>query len=162
LVGLLLGDVIASEGLLDAFSKASMTWCCMVGCEKISQTPTQLTAIQSKAGTSQLATEGGAPLTSVKTSPGMAKTFRSRAPRDILGGGGCSLSGGGAGKIGGSSIECIKSGHGRHFARRFPHDHYPSGYNAECRKGNLLSSLDPLYFTLVSLRPGFQPGGVER
>ena len=62
-----------------------------------------------KTGTSQLETDDGADFTSVKTSPGTAKTFSSRAANDIRGACGasdCVSGNGGVGSIFEKSTHC--------------------------------------------------------
>jgi len=75
----------------------------MAGCEKMIAEERMLTSAKSSAGSSQFATEPGAVLTSSKTSPGVAKTFSRRAPKDMAGGlgaaGGGSETDGGIGSI---------------------------------------------------------------
>src|ERR1035441_10798094 len=60
-----------------AWSVISLNWCLIVSCERISHPAVQLTRRRITAGTSQLAVEALAVLTSWKTSPGVANTFRS-------------------------------------------------------------------------------------
>ena len=59
----------------------------MAGWEKISAALSQLRTMNRIAGTSQLATDGAAVLTSLKTSPGAAKTFISRPASEVAGAG---------------------------------------------------------------------------
>src|ERR1019366_72709 len=62
----------------------------MLGCDRMTAMVSPPTTADSKAGTSQFATHKRLALTVSNTSPGIAKTFSSRAANDIADGGGAS------------------------------------------------------------------------
>ena len=78
----------------------------MAGWEKINAALNQLRTMNRIAGTSQLATDGAAVLTSLKTSPGAAKTFINRPASDIVDAGDAPV--GGSGVVGmGSTVNQV-------------------------------------------------------
>jgi hypothetical protein len=72
----------------------------MAGWEKISPALNQLRTMNRTAGTSQLATDGAAVLTSLKTSPGAAKTLINRPASEVAGVGGTPGGGSVVGRMG--------------------------------------------------------------
>ena len=78
----------------------------MAGWEKISAALNQLRTMNRSAGTSQLATDGAAVLTSLNTSPGAAKTFINRPASDVAGAGGAT----GGAQVLAEWVPCVQSG----------------------------------------------------
>src|SRR5215471_13372836 len=91
----------------------------MAGWEKMTTAESTLISAKSSAGNNQFATEGGAVFTSSKTSPGVAKTLSSRAPKDIAGRPGAVAAGSGmGGGIGSITMWAAKQARSRQYHGR--------------------------------------------